>query len=260
MSSTSNFRKRLDALIQNGKAIKKSAETTLAWRSLQMAKAWLERAASYQSNASIVDTAKLLDAEPYLPSSKISEIPPTANVAEQPLFINVEDHLSSVNQMRDRIQSEIESIEGVIPVEERQRHCYQNCLDHLIEARMWYGFELQELREQALEADRDSSVGYSKFVRPLEEIIGVVDGVTVETIAKMREQSPLLNEAVARARHVDGVSEDYIIRDTPLDGGSVLDEKPAQDTSTAGLLDAKNSEDENKDRKKEQPGAPKKKG
>lgn len=232
MSSTSNFRKRLDALIQNGKAIKCSAETTLAWRSLQMAKAWLGKALGYQGNAS-----------PYTVAEKISEIPPTADVADVPLFVMCEatgcpDHLSSVNQMRDRIQSEIESIEGVMPTEERQRHCYQNCLDHLVEARMWYGFELQELREMALESRN-----------------------AIKMIPTEIAQYPVTtNEAVAGARHVDGVSEDYLIPDTPLDGGSVLDEKPIQDVSTAGLLDAKISENENKDSKKEQPRAPKKKG
>lgn len=220
MSSTSNFRKRLDALIQNGKAIKRSAETTLAWRSLQMAKAWLGKALGYQGNAS-----------PYTVASKISEIPQTADVAEQPLFINVEDHLSSVNQMRDRIQSEIESIEGVMPTEERQRHCYQNCLDHLVEARMWYGFELQELREKELSplahnGDQTGCVTTEQFRVDLEwNGDGGVDVIENE----------------------DGK---YVVHQEFTD----------EELEAIVPINSKISEDENKGSKKEQPGTPKKKG
>ena len=196
MSSTSNLRKRLDALIQNGKTIKRSAETTSAWRSLQMSKAWLGKAASYQGNGSIVDTAKVLDAEPYLPASTADGIPPTSNVSTEapPL---ADDHLANVNIMRDQIQSEIESIEGLMPTEPRQRHCYQKSLDHLVEAKMWYGFELAELREA--------------------------------------EQQRSINEAVAGAKFDGETGTDYVIKE-------------------------KISENENKGSKKEQQGAPDKKG
>lgn len=222
MSSTSNFRKRLDALIQNGKAIKKSAETTLAWRSLQMAKAWLGKALGYQGNAS-----------PYTVAEKISEIPPTADVSDKPVMLDLNDHLLNVNMMRDAIQSEIESIEGVMPTEERQRHCYQKCLDNLAEARMWYGFELQELREQKMQAKEEVRDAVLDFFKKEPEIAEYV-------VNKLPE----------------AVKEGF----TPLDGGSILDETPTRDAPTAGLLDAKISENENKDSKKEQPGAYKKKG
>lgn len=185
MSSTSNLRKRLDALIQNGKAIKRSAETTLAWRSLQMAKAWLGKALGYQGNAT-----------PYKAVSTAAEIPPTADVATE-AFPLTSDHLANVNAMRGAIQSEIESIEGLMPTEPRQRHCYQKSLDHLVEAKMWYGFELAELREA--------------------------------------EQQRSINEAVAGAKFDGETGTDYVIKE-------------------------KISENENKGSKKEQQGAPDKKG
>lgn len=137
MSSTSNLRKRLDALIQNGKTIKCSAETTLAWRSLQMAKGWLGKALGYQGTPT-----------PYKVVDSVDKIPPTADVATE-TFTLTDDHLGNVNAMRDQIQSEIESIEGLMPTEPRQRHCYQKSLDFLTEAGMQYGFEIQELREKA---------------------------------------------------------------------------------------------------------------
>lgn len=224
MSSTSNLRKRLDALIQNGKAIKCSAETTLAWRSLQMAKAWLGKALGYQGNAS-----------PYTVAEKISEIPPTADVADVPLFVMCEatgcpDHLSSVNQMRDRIQLEIESIEGVMPAEEHQRHCYQKCLDHLVEARMWYGFELQELREKELSplTPNGEQTGYVPTEQPCDLKWNKDGGVDV----------------------IENKDGKYVVHQEFTD----------KELETIVPINSEISENENKGSKKEQPGAPKKKG
>lgn len=142
MNSTKILREELDYLIQNGKAIKCSAETTLAWRSLQMSKAWLGKALAFQGQET-----------PYKVADSVNAIPPTADVADIPLFVMCEatgckDHLSSVNAMRDRIQKKIDSITA-FPISKEELHCYEKCLDYLAEARMWYGFELSELREKS---------------------------------------------------------------------------------------------------------------
>ena len=174
MSSTSNLRKRLDSLIQSAKQIKYSQETTFAWRSLQMGKAWLGKALGYQGNAS-----------PYKPAASVGEIPPTADVANGPMLMDPYDHLANVNTMRDAIQSEIDSIEGTAPSEPNQAHCYRMALVHLTEAKMWYGFELQEIRESA-KSELGTVVGgflsenpaiADKIVENHPEIEGTVAGV-----------------------------------------------------------------------------------
>jgi len=164
MSSTKNFRIKLDALIQNAKSIKKSVETTLAWRSLQMAKAWLGKSVAYKGDPTPEGVAKALDAIPYTAASNASEIPPTGNVATEAFALYLDNHLGNVNLMRDQIQATIDSIEGVIPTEPKQAECYRNCLLHLNEAKFAYGFELQEMREQEQDA--------AKFREQMEEVLG----------------------------------------------------------------------------------------
>lgn len=137
MKITKQFREKLDSLIQNAKSIKNSPETTLAWRSLQLAKAWLGKSLSYLGTAN-----------PYTPAATVDAIPPTADVATEPSSLGT-DQLLNINQIRDEIQAQIDAIEANRPSEEKQRNCWDKCIEHLTEAKFWYGFELAEMREKA---------------------------------------------------------------------------------------------------------------
>lgn len=133
MQATKKFRVQLDALIQGAFGAKKSEETTLAWRSLQLAKAWLGKSLQYLGEPS-----------PYTVASTPDAIPPTADTAPES-FILTENHLADINALRSAIQSSIDAITANRPTEPNQRHCWDKCLHHLAEARFWYGFELQGL-------------------------------------------------------------------------------------------------------------------
>lgn len=131
MNQTTTFRKRIDFLIMCAVAAKASAETTLAWRSLQMAKAWLGKA-----------LAAMGQTTPYTVADSPDKIPPTADTSEETVP-EWADHLGAVNWMRQKISE----IHLVFPQEEEQKRCYQKAADYLEEAKMWYGFELANLRE-----------------------------------------------------------------------------------------------------------------
>lgn len=130
-NQTTTFRKRIDFLIGCALLVKTSAETTLAWRSLQMAKAWLGKA-----------LAAMGQATPYTVADSPGKIPPTADTYEGELPETL-GGLEGINYMRQKISE----INLVFPQEEEQKRCYQKAADYLEEARMWYGFELANLRE-----------------------------------------------------------------------------------------------------------------
>lgn len=129
-NQTTTFRKRIDFLINCALILKTSAETTLAWRSLQMAKAWLGQA-----------LGKMGQPTPYTVADNPGAIPPTADTYEGDLPESLEG-LEGINYMRQKISE----IHFVLPQEEEQKRCYRKAADYLAEARMWYGFELANMR------------------------------------------------------------------------------------------------------------------
>lgn len=133
MNQTTTFRKRIDFLIKCALTATAfhSRETLNAFDALRMAKAWLGKA-----------LAAMGQSTPYTVADSPDKIPPTADTSEETVP-EWADHLGAVNWMRQKISE----IHLIMPAEERQRHCYQKAQDHLEEARMWYGFELQNLRE-----------------------------------------------------------------------------------------------------------------
>lgn len=128
-------RVELDRLIQFAAKLKTSAETTLAWRSLQMAKAWAGEYLAYTT----------LKPSPYAVVDDVKKIPPTDSVFTGQ--IEIADRLLAINQIR----AEIEEMKK----EARQdagpgQMCMDQILIHLTEAKFWFGFELANMRESAL--------------------------------------------------------------------------------------------------------------
>ena len=131
IKSIKQTRVRIDALIQLSKENIKSAECTLALRNLQMAKAWLGEMLSYFGEVT-----------PYKVVNEPENIQPTADVSIKPILV-FESHLDFVNYMRGAIQAETTRI----PL--AQKLSSNNVFTHLTEARMWYGFELQNIKKQS---------------------------------------------------------------------------------------------------------------
>jgi hypothetical protein len=132
-------RLKCDELIQTAVSLKTTAETTLAWRSLQMGKAWLGK-------------VKLAFGEkPYTVAENAKDIPPTAEkyVGEVNL---TNDKLANLNSIRERIETITDSFEPYVKhLTERDlgKKEIDYALKHLAEAKMWYGFELSNMRDLA---------------------------------------------------------------------------------------------------------------
>jgi len=161
------LRVQVDALIQIANENKTSAETTLAWRELQLAKSWLGKL--------LGDVSK--SPSPYIVTSKPEEIVPTQEVAvvEKAPEWSV---LDMCNSQRAVIEKAIEDFEDLyyapnleqvidfyngslgdgenweeIQKINKERICLKYAYvdlvrEHLQQARFWYGFEIANLRPQ----------------------------------------------------------------------------------------------------------------
>ncbi len=159
------LRVQVDALIQIANENKTSAETTLAWRELQLAKSWLGKL--------LGDVSK--SPSPYIVTSNPEEIVPTQEVAvvEKAPEWSV---LDMCNSQRAVIETTIEefidmcmapNMEQLIAqyndsigngvnwedIQEKNKkkiwitYDYYNLVrQHLQQARFWYGFEIANLR------------------------------------------------------------------------------------------------------------------
>ena len=158
------LRIQVDALIQIAKENKTSAETTLAWRELQLAKAWLGKL--------LGDVAKT--PTPYVQVNKTELIPVTTEVAELAPY-KFDSPLDMCNSQRNIIDTTIEDfrnlwypnlniiimnhnnevgapkdMEDIKRVESDRitlKFDYVNLIqEHLEQAKIWYGFEIANLR------------------------------------------------------------------------------------------------------------------
>lgn len=159
------LRVQTDAMIQTANVNKTSAETTLAWRELQLAKSWLGKL--------LGDVAKT--PSPYPQVSAPEFIHPTQEVAR---FIphKFDSTLSMCNSQRNIIEEAIEEFrdlwyapnlemlidvyndkvgsprdqEDIKRVQENRinlKFDYYNLIqEHLEQAKIWYGFEIANLR------------------------------------------------------------------------------------------------------------------
>lgn len=135
-------RVELDRLIQFAAKLKTSAETTLAWRNLQMAKAWAGEYLAYTA----------LSPSPYEVVGDVKKIPPTDSVFKGE--IEITDRLTAINEIR----AEIEEMKKLVSEEMGEMigsNCIFQVLVHLTEAKFWFGFELANMREAA-ESNRSS--------------------------------------------------------------------------------------------------------
>lgn len=134
LSQIKTFRREGDKLIKMSFKLKSSPETTLAWRSLQMAKGWLGKS-----------LGELGDTSPYHPADTIANIPPTAEVYDGGLDLS-SDKLTNINTMRANIETLIKAINKNISSSKVNVKSLEYVLQHLAEAKMWYGYELEALR------------------------------------------------------------------------------------------------------------------
>lgn len=131
------FRPFLHYLIRQAQVIILSAETTLAMRSLQMARAWSGKYLEYSGEKT-----------PYVPSDSVPGIPDTADTSAMDLeYTN--HSLAAINYMRAEIQEVIDEISDPGPAIENslQSKARSKCIEHLTEARFWYGYELERMKE-----------------------------------------------------------------------------------------------------------------
>lgn len=170
------LRVQVDALIQIANENKTSAETTLAWRELQLAKSWLGKL--------LGDVSK--SPSPYIVTNKPEEIVPTQEVAvvEKAPEWSVLDMCNSqraviettiqniydswfgiecaVGEYNHRLEKKYEDIDekgnkGMLK-EDFEKYCKEKIVlgkdyvdivtTHLHQARFWYGFEITNLRPQ----------------------------------------------------------------------------------------------------------------
>ena len=148
MEVVKKLRIRIDALIQAAKIAICSAETTLAYRELQLAKAWLGKSLGYLGNAT-----------PYPAVDSIAQIPATTEVSEAPFQLPGDPH-QNANALRDEIESVIGAVGANEPFELRQKLCFNKCWEHLTEAKFWYGYEIGRIRNANIPA---SSIDEAKM-------------------------------------------------------------------------------------------------
>ena len=133
----------IDYIITQLEEHKKSAESTLALRSCQMAKAWLGKVLE-----------KLGEESPYKVVSNPSEIPPTADKAVLTNIYTtnyIEGYLHLVNQLRDAISLVIKDLaQPSIHNSFVTGNLVEYSFMHLTEARFWLGFELANIRENKI--------------------------------------------------------------------------------------------------------------
>lgn len=133
-------RLKCDELIQTAVSLKTTAETTLAWRSLQMGKAWLGKV-----------KAAFGEKNPYTVAENAKDIPPTAEKYVGEINLT-NDKLANLNAIRERIESIVVSFEPYakhLNEKDLGKKEIDYALKHLAEAKMWYGFELSNIRDLA---------------------------------------------------------------------------------------------------------------
>ena len=171
---TTARRIRIDALLKAAKRMISSSETTLAYRNLQMAKHNLGNVLKLSGGTT-----------PYTVVSEVSNIPPTADVSEQPAFELSESHLNNVNTIREIIERELTSFTMEYNLElqtDKTSLLTSQLYEHynnLLQAKSWYGEELSEMRTKEKEAAVKASLvnGTSEPAKEMKYIVPLVTEV-----------------------------------------------------------------------------------
>lgn len=169
------LRVQVDALIQIANENKTSAETTLAWRELQLAKSWLGKLlGDVAKTSSPYIGAKTPDS---VPRQDIAQLAPykfegsfdmcnsQRNIIEttiQDIYnsqFSIECAISEYNHMLEKKYEDIDEKgnKGMLK-EDFEKYCKEKIVlgkdyveiitTHLHQARFWYGFEIANLRTQ----------------------------------------------------------------------------------------------------------------
>jgi len=140
VSNIKTIRVEIDSLINNAGANNKGAWTYEALKSLMMGKSWLGRA-----------LGALNEANPYPASETASGIPPTADTSETFVLApaDADGYTRYLNLQRKDIQDVVDNLE-MLDAKMSAAIYVELSIQHLTEAKFWYGFELAEIREKAL--------------------------------------------------------------------------------------------------------------
>ncbi len=159
------LRVQVDALIQIAKENKTSAETTLAWRELQLAKAWLGKLLGDVSKTPspytvtsdpqyIVPTTEVAELAPYTFTSSLDMCNSQRNIIEDTITafedMYLAPNLSQLVQFHNDSFGNGANIDEIKEIEKKKiylNYTYYNLVrEHLQQSRFWYGFEIANLR------------------------------------------------------------------------------------------------------------------
>ena len=233
MEIVKKLRVRIDALIQSAKTSICSDETLLAYRELQLAKAWLGKSLEYLILNS--DAAAILYAGG-LPLNK-SFVP--FELPNQPV--------KRFSVMYALIGESV-SIKGAVvancPIERQQKEYFDECVKCLLRAEFWYREEIVRIRDEKQASEKNQ--------KDMEEILG-----NPIFVPEKLEQEPPTEAEQAEANAAFGTKltglNDSMVYDFS-DGMDVKGDTEYEEVSTSKI-----SENEDKNHQEKQPRASKKK-
>lgn len=140
------FRIKFDKVLYFLGKIKRTSEITLAFQGMQMSRGWLGKV-----------LAELKAENPYPKANKVEDIPPTADTwtpqSNGQTWVNDVPHLVQINNMRNDIQELIDILDKMVYALVIKYPKVSGFLFFSFkwasEAKMWLGFELQNMREKA---------------------------------------------------------------------------------------------------------------
>ena len=244
------LRVRIDALIQAAKTAICSAETTLAYRELQLAKAWLGKSLEYLMLNS--DAAAILYAGG-LPLNK-SFVP--FELPNQPV---------KKFSVMDALIGESVSIKSAVvancPIEHQQKECFDECVKCLLRAEFWYREEIVRIRDEKQASERNQ--------KGMEEILGNPILIPDKPGQEPSTEAEQAKVAVAFAsfdgeKNVNDIIEQPKIKAKWLDGTDMVYDF-AKNVNTEGDVEfqesitSKISENEDQGSQEKQPKTPRKK-
>ncbi len=267
MEIVKKLRVRIDALGQAAKTAICSDETFLAYRELQLAKAWLGKSLGYLGNAS-----------PYPAVDSVDKIPATTEVSETPFQLPGDPH-QNANVLRNEIEAIIGAVQANMPTEARKYQCFMKCWEHLTEAKFWYGYEIGRIRDGIVNDSRESAKKVSialTFNEAKMDAITNTDAPEPPTEAEQTEvdeafekPQPFVVEKVAsNATKVDlewnGAGTEVNIKANPS-GKYLMGIDPYEENGDGSILypdgsTSKILENEDQGSQEKQPKTPRKKG
>lgn len=143
------LREKVDFVMETAETNKASGESTLAWRSLQMGKAWLGKALESLGTSP----------NPYPASDTAKGIPPTADVNKAkdiPLAPKDPDgYTQYLNKTRVEVQDLINQVAYFKNSNSNSfNEAIANSFNHLTEAKLWFGYELGRVKESVSQSHK----------------------------------------------------------------------------------------------------------